>query len=217
MEQPGIGPDVRAVLRDEQRDVADEADPQFTGAAAKGRLLELEDELLEPHEFRLLAFPGAEGVERGGVPPALRFGPGVPGAAGVEALQDAEEREVVQPRGIRLAEIMKPPAGPHPGGTLECPPEGDLLGSCDERGVDPVGPPVALRGNPPAAHQAVAQEVLEADEHRIAGEGGRVRRESLSRWAHREHLPPPLPRPGEEIEETARGRAEVAHAVAVGE
>ena len=177
-------PHVGAVVRDEDRHVAHDADAALARRGAQRRPLLEEHELLElrlAHAGRELAAGPLEGR---GVALDERAVPRVPRRPAVRALEGGEEREVAEPPGVPPHELVPGSAGRGVGLLLE------RRGRLREQRVAVLLHPLEvhrvrreggagrqLRG----VEQPLLGEPIERDEQRVA----RERREGLNRASRR--------------------------------
>src|SRR5262249_38117909 len=104
LEQLRARPGFRALVRDEDRHVADDAHAALVGIGAQGEPLAEEAPLAELPEDDARSVRAGGGRERPGSAPCERLVPLAPGAAAVVLVERAEQRVIAQPSGVTGAE-----------------------------------------------------------------------------------------------------------------
>jgi hypothetical protein len=217
-EEIGVGPHVGAVVGDEDRDVADDADAALVCVAAQSRPLAEERHLTE-----LVFEDGARELrprrrQRVRVAGDQLRGPGAPRRELVLLLERHEEREVLEPGPLRGAE------GAEVGLERRARTRGETLGGAREQRlpvrdhravVDVVVGERRVVTQLVCGEEPVLDEQIEADQQRIAGERGEalVGRVAVARRPEWEHLPERLPGAHQEVDEALRLGAEIADPV----
>ena len=198
LEELGVGPDVGRVVRDVDREVADQPDP-LPGAVRAQALPLVEEEVLEGLlDLVAAAELGAGAVDRVGQPAPELLGPVRPGRTAVALLARDEEAVVVEPRRLALdegREVGRRGLEQSPRRAIEerrpVRPRG--------REVDPALGEGRERPERVLLEVAVVDEQLRAEQQRVAGERRRARVRRVPELglgrAERQHLPVPTARP----------------------
>ncbi len=208
-EEVRVGPDVGAVVGDEDRQIADDADLPLARRPAHRLPVAEEAVLAEALERDRGGLLLARRGQRPRLPRGERRRPGVPGRVAVRGAQRPVERVVVEPAGVLGAE--RPVVVPRPEA-----PEGaaqqSRLEGVDRLVVDPPRRPHRRVRQVRRFEQAVRQQPVGADQQRIPGERRErlVGRVAVAGRPERQHLPEPLPRARQVIEEPDRLRPQLA-------
>jgi hypothetical protein len=159
--------------------------------------------------------------ERGGVASGCVGGPFVPGAAAEVGLERGEERVVVEPRPLRIGELVELVA--ELGRRPPCKPCRDLVEQARpwaDHGaeVDMVVGKAGQRVEVAIIDEPRVAEIIERDHQRIARERGErlVGRVTVAGRPQRQHLPETLRHAGEAVEPAMRLGADLADAVPAG-
>ena len=205
-------PDVRAVVRDEDGDVADDVDAEFGRAPAqRGPLLE-EDVLAERVKFDAFPQSFVRGRQRRGLARAQIRVPVGPRRLEL-VLQGGEQGKVFQPFRMVSSECLdlglKPLAPAREGCFKRVALERRKLAE-----IDVVDGQIGQGGQVFVAEQALLDERVQRDEQHIAREGrrARIRRIPVAGRPERQHLPESLAGRGQVLDKSERRRSQVAGA-----
>ena len=192
-----MAPDVGAVVGHEDREVADDRDPEFVGPAAEARPLLVKQELEQAGVVDRLRERAAGGGERRGIAAGRVGGPLGPGAAAEVRLERGEQRVVVEPRPLGIGELVERLAerGGRPAGE----PRRHLVEQARSRPdhapeIDVVGGQLRQRREAGVVHESGLAETIQRDQQRVAGERreGLVGRIAVAGRPEGQHLPEPL-------------------------
>ena len=218
LEQLRVGPDVGAVVGDEDRDVADDADLARVGICAHPRPLARRTATgrtagcapTRPGD----AGPRRARPARGGATP----GPGGPRRAAVRLLERHEQGEVVEPGAACSARNCSNSAR-WPGAAAMMKRSAARCSSAHFAGMTaPKSTRSGEKAGAPARSAALsrpsAASAARRDQQRVAGEGGEalVGRVAVAGRAERQDLPEPLLGRSQEVDEAIRLVAQVADA-----
>ncbi len=219
-EQLPVGPDVGAVVGDEDGEVADQPDAQLVALVAQRLPVVVEEELFESVLVDLGAQGATGAIERSPIARAELRLPFRPRAVAPGLLDRGVEREVLQPACVRGAEgfevrmIVRPPAVRGVGiAQLRHPP------GARRRVVHASAAKARRVRERGAGEKTFLGQALEADEQRVPRERGvrAVRRVAVPERPDRQHLPPALPGIVQRARERVRLRPQVAAPVRTGE
>jgi hypothetical protein len=206
LEEPGVRPDVRAVAGHEDRDVAHERDVALPAPVAEALPLPEEEELAElagPDGVPALLAPAGQ---RLGAPARDVLVPLRPFRPALRLLDRHVQGVIVEPRGVLRAERIEGRAVRGRSAFLEA------AERAVEQGKLEGGHRVVVHGirrhrrrvrDVRGLQPSVLDERVEADEQRVAREGGEalVGRVAVTGGAEGQHLPEALARASQEVHE----------------
>ena len=221
-EEVGPAPDVGAILRHEDRQVADDRDAARGGPAPQPAPLVVKEKLARAGVVDALGQVAGRGGDHAGLAAGDIARPLRPRAAREVGLERDKERVVVEPPAVLfgelpelVAELRRGPQGKRGRHLVEQgEPRADhvaerhVVGRQRREGREPVG-----------VDQPVVAQPIERDHQRVAREGGErlVRGVAEAGRPQRQHLPVPLPHLGELLEPAVGLGADLADAEPAGE
>ena len=220
-EEVGFTPDVGGIVGDEDGEVAEDLDVVGARVFAEGGELAEEEELGEAFALDLFVVGFVGGGEGFGVAVGEGVGPVLPVGSGEIAAEGGEEGVVVEPVGFLFDEVREGFVELGGAGGLEAGEGGGEGGAFELEGgvVVEFAFGEFFVGEIGFLEEAVAVEVVEADEEGVAGVGGvcGIGAGVGDGWVDGEGLPPADFGVGEAVDDVAGLGAEVAGAMRGGE
>ena len=212
-----MGPDVGAVVRHEDGEIADQTDAELAAFLAQRLPLDVEKELLEALLLDFRAQRAAGAIERRPIAQAQAWLPLGPRLSAAGALDRHVESEIVEPGSVARGECLKGSTiAPTLVESRECGPQVSLAKGAHRRVVDAVLREGGHIGEFARGKKAVFRQSAEIDEKRVASECA-VRRIAVADGAHRKHLPPPLAGVAQPARERVRLGSESAGTMRAGQ
>src|SRR5205085_650898 len=207
-----VDPDICGIVRDKDRDVADDFDSTFVGVSLECAPLFEEEELPELACLDLFMQMLTRSFERARVARDDGALPLVPSCAVAHILHRAKERIVVEPSSRLLAEREEVATQRRVGcslETLEGMPEQFVFVLDDGAVIHPLRWKLWRVGHVLLTEQTLFDQSVGTDEQGVPGEGGEalIRRIAVAGRPQGQHLPERLPGGGEKIYEGVGFRA----------
>lgn len=215
-EQLRMRPDIGAVVGDEDGNISQDLNTQVINVLLQCQPLIEEEILDETLVGNLVSIRAARRIERSGFAPSQSRIPGRPGTAAVGAFQCSEQRIVVEPGCLSLAERLEIGAqviGVSLLKSSERAPQ-DALFEWNDRAIinGDVGQNRRI-GKVRRRQQRFFEQNVEVDQQRVAGKGGEtlVGRVAIAGRTERHHLPDTLTRSRQQIGKIIRAISQVTN------